>query len=433
MSSRGETSLNETKYVPAKLKWLMVVSGMLIFLGALNIYSSTYYMNIEAGVNPYSHFLKHALFGGVSLLAAVMLAYCPMAKIRRGAFIWCLAVLFLLILVLLIGRTVNGATRWISVGPFSLQPSEFAKVVGVIWTASHLADFLDRNVKISIIPKALKMPGLLLTGKIKELVRNLIYFTPLYPPLFFSLLVLKQPDMGTAGMILFFPLFLYVISGLPLKEVAFGMVLGFMLAMGLAIFEPYRMARIHVFLDPFSYAQSDGFQTVQSLIAVGSGGILGQGVGEGMSKFLYLPEQYTDFAFAVFAQEFGLVGASVLLFLYIAFLYLGLSVARKLKETYPALLVYGLTMMISVQGLINIAMVIGMFPVTGIPLPFISFGGSSLLTNFAALGLIWGTSVQSLRRVDLAERKRRIDAMEGRRVSLGQLSESVFYGERGRY
>lgn len=433
MSSRSETSLNETKYVPAELKWLMVVSVVLIFLGTINIYSSTYYMNMEAGVNPYSHFLKHVLFGAVSLLGAVILAYCPMTKIRRGAPVWCLFVLVLLILVPLIGRTVNGATRWISFGQFSLQPSEFAKVVGVIWTASHLADFLDRGEKISIIPKVLRMPVLLMTGKIKRLVRTLIYFTPLYPPLIFSLLVLKQPDMGTAGMILFFPLFLYVIGGLPFGEVVIGIVLGFMGAMGLAIFEPYRMARIYVFLDPFSYAQSDGFQTVQSLIAVGSGGILGQGVGEGMSKFLYLPEQYTDFAFAVFAQEFGLVGAGMLLFLYVAFLYLGLSVARKLKETYPALLVYGLTMMISVQGLINIAMVIGMFPVTGIPLPFISFGGSSLLTNFAALGLIWGTSVQSLRRVDLAERKRRIDAMEGRRVSLGQLSESVFYGERRRY
>ena len=172
-----------------------------------------------------------------------------------------------------------------------------------------------------------------------------------------------------------------------------------------------------------------GYQTMQSLIAVGSGGILGQGMGEGFSKFLYLPEQYTDFAYAVFSQEYGFIGSATLLCLYLAFMLYGLSVGRKLKETYPALLVYGLTLLISVQGLVNIAMVIGWFPVTGIPLPFISFGGTSLLMNMAALGLIWGTATQSLREYDEQERRKRIAAMEGRPLSFGELSGSV-YGSR---
>ena len=161
----------------------------------------------------------------------------------------------------------------------------------------------------------------------------------------------------------------------------------------------------------------------------GSGGILGQGMGEGFSKFLYLPEQYTDFAYAVFSQEYGFIGSATLLCLYLAFMLYGLSVGRKLKETYPALLVYGLTLLISVQGLVNIAMVIGWFPVTGIPLPFISFGGTSLLMNMAALGLIWGTATQSLREYDEQERRKRIAAMEGRPLSFGELSGSV-YGSR---
>ena len=174
------------------------------------------------------------------------------------------------------------------------------------------------------------------------------------------------------------------------------------------------MDRVVVLWDPFSYAANRGYQTVQSLIAVGSGGLFGQSVGEGMSKFLYLPEQYTDFAYAVFSQEFGFIGSVFVLILYLVFLLAGFSAARKLKETYAALLVYGLTLLISVQGIVNIAMVIGCFPVTGIPLPFISYGGSSLIMNIISVALIYGTTVQSLRETDLEERKRRIAQMEGR-------------------
>ena len=195
---------------------------------------------------------------------------------------------------------------------------------------------------------------------------------------------------------------------------------------------PYRMQRIIILFEPEKYAQGIGYQTMQSLIAVGSGGLLGQGMGEGLSKFLYLPEQYTDFAYAVFSQEYGFIGSVALLVLYLAFMWYGLSVGRKLKQTYPALLVYGLTLLISVQALINIAMVIGLFPVTGIPLPFISFGGTSLLMNIAALGLIWGTATQSLRESDELERRQRIAAMEGRPLTFGELSGSV-YGKRRSY
>ena len=240
------------------------------------------------------------------------------------------------------------------------------------------------------------------------------YFLPLYGPLVMALFVLKQPDMGTAGMIVLFPLLLYVLAGLPIFEIFLGVGVAVFTFVLLVIAEPYRMDRVVVLWDPFSYAANRGYQTVQSLIAVGSGGFFGQSIGEGMSKFLYLPEQYTDFAYAVFSQEFGFVGSVFVLILYLVFLLAGFAAARKLKETYAALLVYGLTMLISVQGIVNIAMVIGCFPVTGIPLPFISFGGSSLLMNIISVALIYGTTVQSLRETDLEERKRRIAQMEGR-------------------
>lgn len=240
------------------------------------------------------------------------------------------------------------------------------------------------------------------------------YYLPLYGPLVMALFVLKQPDMGTAGMILLFPLLLYVLAGLPIFEIFLGVGVAVFTFVLLVIAEPYRMNRVVVLWDPFMYARNLGYQTVQSLIAVGSGGLFGQSVGEGMSKFLYLPEQYTDFAYAVFSQEFGFIGSVFVLILYLVFLLAGFAAARKLKETYAALLVYGLTMLISVQGIVNIAMVIGCFPVTGIPLPFISYGGSSLIMNIISVALIYGTTVQSLRETDLEERKRRIAQMEGR-------------------
>ena len=372
MSSRSETSLKDTKYVPECLKWMLIAAAILIAIGAMNVYNATYYMNMAAGDGPYTHFLKHVGVLALSLAIGGLVAWLPKGFIRGGAVMWVGFTLVLLLLVVVAGYRANGATRWIMLAGFSLQPSEVAKVTGLIWAASFLSKRIQKGEKIT------------------------------------------QPDMGTAGMILLFPLLLYVLAGLPLFEILLGVGGAIVTFAILGIAEPYRMDRVVVLWDPFSYAANRGYQTVQSLIAVGSGGLFGQSVGEGMSKFLYLPEQYTDFAYAVFSQEFGFIGSVFVLILYLVFLLAGFSAARKLKETYAALLVYGLTMLISVQGIVNIAMVIGCFPVTGIPLPFISYGGSSLIMNIISVALIYGTTVQSLRETDLEERKRRIAQMEGR-------------------
>ena len=427
MSSRGETPLNYMKYVPLALQKMFVVAGILIILGAFNVYSSTYYMNMESGISPYSHIIRHMIFLAASILFALFLSRASYRMVKKGAFLWCAVTVLLLLLVMVVGRTVNGATRWIALGPVSLQPSEIAKVTGLIWAASRLSKKVDAHMSMSIFGHLLR-PFLFFASKKKEnsfgaMIR---YFSPLYMPLLMGILVLKQPDMGTAGMIIIFPGLLYIIAGMPLKEILASLGVFFAGFIGLVIVAPYRMERIIVLLHPTEYAQGIGYQTMQSLIAVGSGGFLGQGMGEGLSKFLYLPEQYTDFAFAVFSQEYGFIGSATVLCLYLAFLRYGLSVGRKLKDTYSALLVYGLTLLISVQGLINMAMVIGVFPVTGIPLPFVSFGGTSLFMNVAALGLIWGTTTQSLKEYDELERKKRIAAMEGRPLSFGELSGSVY-------
>lgn len=416
MSSRSETSLKDTKYVPECLKWMLIAAAILIAIGAMNVYNATYYMNMAAGDGPYTHFLKHVGVLVLSLAIGGLVAWLPKGFIRGGAVMWVGFTLVLLLLVFLAGHRANGATRWIMLAGFSLQPSEVAKVTGLIWAASFLSKRIQKGEKITLIKRFLRPFFHVFDRKKKEnTFRSMIaYFWPLYGPLVMALFVLKQPDMGTAGMILLFPVLLYVLAGLPLFEILLGVGGAIVTFAILVIAEPYRMDRVVVLWDPFSYAANRGYQTVQSLIAVGSGGFFGQSIGEGMSKFLYLPEQYTDFAYAVFSQEFGFIGSVFVLILYLVFLLAGFSAARKLKETYAALLVYGLTMLISVQGIVNIAMVIGCFPVTGIPLPFISYGGSSLLMNIISVALIYGTTVQSLRETDLEERKRRIAQMEGR-------------------
>ena len=416
MSSRSETSLKDTKYVPECLKWMLIAAAILIAIGAMNVYNATYYMNMAAGDGPYAHFVKHITILAGSLILGVVVAKLPKGFIRGGAVIWVGFTLVLLLLVVVAGHRANGATRWIMLAGFSLQPSEVAKVTGLIWAASFLAKRIRKGEEITLVKRFFRPVFHLADRKKKEnTFRSMIgYFLPLYGPLVMALFVLKQPDMGTAGMILLFPLLLYVLAGLPIFEIFLGVGVAVFTFVLLVIAEPYRMDRVVVLWDPFSYAANRGYQTVQSLIAVGSGGLFGQSVGEGMSKFLYLPGQYTDFAYAVFSQEFGFIGSVFVLLLYFVFLLAGFSAARKLKETYAALLVYGLTMLISVQGIVNIAMVIGCFPVTGIPLPFISYGGSSLLMNIISVALIYGTTVQSLRETDLEERKRRIAQMEGR-------------------
>lgn len=416
MSSRSETSLKDTKYVPECLKWMLIAAAILIAIGAMNVYNATYYMNMAAGDGPYTHFLKHVGVLVLSLAIGGLVAWLPKGFIRGGAVMWVGFTLVLLLLVFLAGHRANGATRWIMLAGFSLQPSEVAKVTGLIWAASFLSKRIQKGEKITLIKRFLRPFFHFFDRKKKEnTFRSMIaYFWPLYGPLAMALFVLIQPDMGTAGMILLFPVLLYVVAGLPIFEIFLGVGVAVFTFVLLVIAAPYRMDRVVVLWDPFSYAANRGYQTVQSLIAVGSGGFFGQSVGEGMSKFLYLPEQYTDFAYAVFSQEFGFIGSVFVLILYLVFLLAGFAAARKLKETYAALLVYGLTMLISVQGIVNIAMVIGCFPVTGIPLPFISYGGSSLLMNIISVALIYGTTVQSLRETDLEERKRRIAQMEGR-------------------
>lgn len=257
--------------------------------------------------------------------------------------------------------------------------------------------------------------------------RGLVHhFLPILCPAVLATIVLFQPDMGTAAIILFFPGLLYILAGMPFLEILAGIVTAVCLGGYLAVVSAYRAERMAILWDPFADPLGAGYQIVRSLTAVGSGGFWGQGPGEGVYKFLYLPEQHTDFAYAVFSQEFGFIGSVVVMCLFMGFLMCGFSCARQLKQPYESLLVYGLTLLISVQGIINMAMVIGCFPVTGIPLPFISYGGTSLLTNVISVGLIWGAVISGREKSDIEERRRMIKAMEGQLAPSGRKSFNHF-------
>lgn len=415
MSFSGDTSGGRFNDTSKALTILLVITGLFLFIGCVNVYSSTFYMNLQNGTGVYSHLFKHLIYLCLGLFIAMgLIPALGNAKIRQMNKGFVIITVLLLIAVLVVGRTVNGATRWIMMGPISLQPSEIAKVVGIIWTASYLTKKMKTHQEITILKKIWYGLFHRKSGRNGDTIDSTIhYFTPLYIPFLMAILVLKEPDMGTAGMILCFPLMLYFIAGLPYKEVGAISIIVFISAGILAYIEPYRWDRIKAVIDPFSYESGLGYQTVQGLIAIGSGGLFGQGAGEGVSKFSYLPEQYTDFAYAIFGQEWGFLGAFSLLFLYILFMICGFILAGQTKYTYESFLIYGLTMLISAQGLINIAMILGCFPVTGIPLPFISYGGTSLVINLVAVGLIREAFIEGQKKRDQEERKRHIAAMEG--------------------
>ena len=333
-----------------------------------------------------------------------------------------------LFLVFAAGRTVNGAIRWIGLGFLSIQPSEIAKVTGIMWAAAGLENIMRKGEKIRIFGEfRLFLIHLLDRRHGKSLGEVIRYFHPLWMPVLFAALVMLQPDMGTAGLIMVFPILLYMLSGLPKREIIEMAIFSGILFFLFSFFTPYRRARLMILWDPFSDASDKGYQTVQSLIAVGSGGLWGQGAGQGLSKYLYLPESSTDFAFAVLSQEWGFFVSAFMVFLYMAFLFLGFRLARDIPRMYAALLVYGLTMLISLQGLLNIAMVIGLFPVTGVPLPFISYGGTALVINLTSLGLIHGAVQYGRRMKEKDEREERIRRLSsGTTRSMDDLSNSTF-------
>jgi cell division protein FtsW len=351
----------------AEYNMLLTATLCLLAFGAVMVFSasSTTQVLSNGGLSNSAFYLKRTLmFGAFGLVVMHLTARHGLVLARRLTPAILALSLFLLLAVLGVGSTVNGASRWIGSGSLQIQPSELAKVALILYGADLLARKPKRARTIAGF-----MPFLLVAGLA-------------------CLLIVVEPDMGTAMVIAFAVGATLIAAGARPRDLGLiALALGSVVLL-LTVVEPYRMARLTGFLHPGADASGAGFQAAQAKIALGSGGIFGVGIGNGVQKAFYLPEAHTDMITAVIGEELGLVGILGVVGLFSMFGYAGLQVAKKAKDNYGKLLVAGLTSLILIQATINLFAVMGLAPLTGVPLPFVSYGNSSLLATLFAVGLI---------------------------------------------
>lgn len=349
-----------------------VIVLVFLILGTINVFSSSFILSEMVYRTPYFFLQHHAInlfIAGAGFLFFYRMDYHVWHKWSRIIVI--LAVV-LLVLVLFGGTVVNGSRRWIQFLGVQIQPAEIAKLASIMLGASYLSGRLNRGQKINVFSG--EMCVILFMGGLVEL----------------------EPDMGTMCIIIGVPLVMLAVAGLDHKKIYGLLTVALAGAVGLCLLQPYRLARVKVMFDPWADAQNYGYQTVQSLSAIGSGGFWGMGLGMGISKYDYLPEAHTDFAFAIFSQENGFIGVVFAFFLFACLAFYSARIASKGKDAFGQLLATGVFVLIIGQAVINLAMVVGMGPVVGVPLPFISYGGTSLLVNLSAIGILLNIGRQAL-------------------------------------
>lgn len=395
-----------TKEMRRNFWMLLIAFSLLIIIGTSNVFSSTFVEDMAEGGSAYGHLIRQDVYLALGLAPALFVYKKDYHMWKKWSVRLLIATAVLLIAVLFAGIVVNGARRWLGAGGFTFQPSEIAKLAIILFTADKLVPLWDKNGHIEFFsPLSAFFPAK--SGKPPRWKR--IRFVPhplLLPPLALAILVFRQPDAGTALVILFLPLVMFWVSGASILKARVPLLATLAVGIVYLLSAPYRMNRIISWYDPWSYEKTLGYQTVQGLIAIGSGGVMGQGLGEGISKFSYLPEAHTDFAFAVLAQEWGLRGSVFMLVLFSMIIYFGCNCAWNTRDTFGKLLAVGITMYFGGQGMINLAMVSGILPVVGVPLPFISYGGTSLLLNMVAAALLLNIAHRNYREAVIDARLR---------------------------
>jgi cell division protein FtsW len=365
--AKSKTKKRARAAVSTEYNMLLTATLCLLALGAVMVFSasSTTQVLHNGGLSNSAFYLKRTLmFGAVGLVVMHFVARLGLGTIRNLTPLILGGSLFLLVVVLGAGTSVNGASRWIGPSSLQIQPSELAKVALILYGADLLARKPKRARSIEGF-----MPLLLVTGGA-------------------CLLMILEPDMGTAMVAAFAVGATLIAAGARPRDLALiGLAIG-AAALLMTIVEPYRMARLTGFLHPGAASEGAGFQAAQAKIALGSGGIFGVGIGNGVQKAFYLPEAHTDMISAVIGEELGMIGIVGVVGLFAMFGYAGLKVAQKAKDKYGKLLVAGLTSLILIQATINLFAVMGLAPLTGVPLPFVSYGNSSLMATLFAVGLI---------------------------------------------
>ena len=351
-------------------KWLFLATLALVCVSVVMVYSASALVALERYQQPYLFVTKQVMWAilGLTVLSVVMRI--DYRNYRNETLIWTLVgIVGVLLVAVLFAAPINGSRRWFSIGPLGIQPSEFAKIVAIVFTAAVLERRMHRvnELKYSLLPIAIVVGGLV--G-----------------------LILIGPDLGTAVLLLAVIGLMVFVAGVSYRYIIGGVLLALPALYVLVWSAEYRRRRLLAFLDPWEDPLGDGFQIIQSMIAIGTGGVTGKGLMAGVQKLFYLPEPHTDFIFAVISEELGLVGATVIVGCFCVIAWRGFRAASHAPDAFGAFLALGLTMMIVLQAFVNISVVIGLLPPKGITLPLVSNGGSSLLVNLLAMAVLLNVS-----------------------------------------
>jgi cell division protein FtsW len=357
-----------------KLKFdrlLFLTTLVLVSVSIVMVYSASNLMGAGESVRPNMFLAKQAVFAAIGLMAMFIAMRIDYEHYRDARLILGLVGITLaaLVAVLLVGPEINGTHRWFAVAGVGIQPSELAKLAIVLFTAAVLERRMERIAE----------PKYALGPIVAALVPMLA-------------LIMLQPDFGSSVALLAIVAVMVFAAGLPWRYLACSVAAVLPVIAAVAILAPYRVRRLTAFLDPWSDRSDTGYQIVQSLIAVGSGGVTGKGLGYSVQKLGYLPYPHTDFIFAVLAEELGLVGTTMMLVCFCLITWRGLKTAARAPDAFGSFLALGLTAMIAVQAFVNMSVVIGLLPTKGITLPFISAGGSSLIMSLAGMGVLLNIS-----------------------------------------
>jgi cell division protein FtsW len=351
-------------------KVLFMATLLLICISVVMVYSASAVIALERFQQPYLFLTKQALWSVLGLAVLLIAARIDYRTYRNEPFIWSLlAVVVLMLTAVLFSAPVNGTRRWFGVGGLGIQPSELAKVACVFFTALMLERRRHRidDLSYSLLPIGL-IVGLVVA------------------------LILLQPDFGTSISLALVVAVMVFVAGLHYRYFV-GLALIALPAIYLVlVWAPYRRRRLLAFWDPWADPLGDGFQIIQSLVAVGTGGVFGRGLMGGVQKLFYLPEPHTDFIYAVISEELGLIGATAILLCFCVIAWRGLRISVRAEDTFGSFVALGLTTMIAAQALVNISVVLGLMPTKGLPLPLVSFGGSSLLINLLGMGVLLNIS-----------------------------------------
>ena len=364
--------------MPRKLTpdmWLFGVAVVLLSAGVVMVYSASAIVAADRFHDPYFFLKKQAfwaLLGSAALWVVLRVDYRRLEPLMVPVLIVAV-VLLVLVLVPPLGQAINGTRRWIRLGPVSFQPAELAKLALVVYLAGFLAK--RRHDDLADFRRGFLPPVLVAAA--------------------LAALVLAQPDLGSCLTLVALTFGLLYIAGSPLKHLAWALAPALPL-LALAVYAaPYRLRRVTAFIDPWADARGSGFQIIQSWLALGNGGLFGQGIGGSRQKLFYLPESHTDFIFAVIGEEFGFVGSMTIVALFAILIWRGLRIGLRAPEPFGAYLALGITVLLATQTLVNLGAVTGLLPTKGLPLPFISFGGSALMMTMVSTGMLLNISQHS--------------------------------------